>query len=1071
MLLRKSTKKLRSTSIFYRFLCLVGVGSLCSVKLLATSVSAQVNVIPDETLGTEQSVVMPDGEGVDIITGGATRGSNLFHSFEEFGIDQSAAALFLLDSNDVANVFSRVTGELPSNILGTLGTGVLQDSALVPSDANFYLINPNGVLFGEGATLFIGGSFSATSASSLSFDEAGLFSAIAPQSPSELLTINPSAYLFEGTNAGDISSLSTQPFSTELAVSDGQSITLLGGNLALAGSSSEPFRLRSFGGRINLGAVAGTGSVGITADGGLSFANDTPRGDAYFANSFFSTLASNDNMSRVGDDINITARNIISDGSAFLVGTFLNQGTAQDTAGSLMLNATESIQINGSVLASGSASASRGGDIDIRGRSLQINNSELLGSAENQAISGNILLAVPENILVSNSNLGTEMREGAQSGGGNVAIQAGSLSMIGNSRISSDTFGSANTGSITLTVEDAAVIQGDINGIGDLSTQVFPGASGNGGKVEIVADFLRLTDGSAVRASTAGEGNSGNVTIDTRSSTVIDAGQIASNANAVFSSGNGGNINIRSGSFRSINNSELRAETNTRGNAGNIDITTDDEIVVIGGIIAGGVGSSGIGQGGNISLTGESINIRDGAQVTSATYGQGNAGDITLLAENAVVLADSVNGIWTNVNTAIAVDAIGNAGDITISGNSLEVTDGASINASIFGRGDGGNIIIDVEEAVTFSGSTPPIATETLGPVPSDFPFSTVRVNSIATSAVSFFGEGKGGNINISAGSLNVLDGSSIFTNTVGQGDSGDILISVEDDLLLTGIGDLGTSTIFTASGTPQRAGGDIEISASRIRLIGEASDRVGPDLAASSTDGGIAGNIRIFATEELYLSNGQIEAVSQQRSGGNVTVDSDRILLEGAIGGNITTQVFSGEGTGGNITLNADSYIVALDDTDILASSPDGTGGNIAFQTPAFFGENIVINDRSAGSLTNVFNNRVDVNATGQVDGSVSTPDVSFVENELSELTETLVDPDTLVASSCIVRSDQASGAFAITGREGLTQGPDSSVFHSYSLSNIENTQAVAGTVVDEPQAAYRLNDGRLVLSQFCSE
>ena len=44
-------------------------------------------VIPDGTLGAESSVVTPtnvNGLPGDVIDGGATRGANLFHSFEQF---------------------------------------------------------------------------------------------------------------------------------------------------------------------------------------------------------------------------------------------------------------------------------------------------------------------------------------------------------------------------------------------------------------------------------------------------------------------------------------------------------------------------------------------------------------------------------------------------------------------------------------------------------------------------------------------------------------------------------------------------------------------------------------------------------------------------------------------------------------------------------------------------------------------------------------------------------------------------------------------------------------------------
>ena len=41
-------------------------------------------ITPDNTLGSEHSRVTPQNQLVDRVDGGAIRGTNLFHSFEEF---------------------------------------------------------------------------------------------------------------------------------------------------------------------------------------------------------------------------------------------------------------------------------------------------------------------------------------------------------------------------------------------------------------------------------------------------------------------------------------------------------------------------------------------------------------------------------------------------------------------------------------------------------------------------------------------------------------------------------------------------------------------------------------------------------------------------------------------------------------------------------------------------------------------------------------------------------------------------------------------------------------------------
>jgi filamentous hemagglutinin family protein len=137
-------------------------------------------IAPDNTLGDESSVVNPRDANSESIDGGAIRGQNLFHSFQEFNVDADRGVYFA-NPEAVTNIFSRVTGNDVSNILGTLG---------VDGAANLFLINPNGIIFGEGASLDVGGSFAATTASGIEFGEQGSFNAINPQIP-QLLTINP----------------------------------------------------------------------------------------------------------------------------------------------------------------------------------------------------------------------------------------------------------------------------------------------------------------------------------------------------------------------------------------------------------------------------------------------------------------------------------------------------------------------------------------------------------------------------------------------------------------------------------------------------------------------------------------------------------------------------------------------------------------------------------------------------------------------------------------------------------------------------------------------------------------
>ena len=76
----------------WRFL----VSSIACSCLISSSAVAQI--LPDNTLGDESSVVVPDvdikGLESDRLEGGAVRGNNLFHSFQEFNIKAGRGAYF-----------------------------------------------------------------------------------------------------------------------------------------------------------------------------------------------------------------------------------------------------------------------------------------------------------------------------------------------------------------------------------------------------------------------------------------------------------------------------------------------------------------------------------------------------------------------------------------------------------------------------------------------------------------------------------------------------------------------------------------------------------------------------------------------------------------------------------------------------------------------------------------------------------------------------------------------------------------------------------------------------------------
>jgi len=205
---------------------------------------AIAQITPDSTLGNETSELIPGDNPIDIlIQGGAQRNSHLFHSFEQFNVEDGQRVDFA-NPGGIETIFTRVTGANLTTILGTLG---------VEGSANLILLNPNGIFFGENAQLDVSGAFRATTADSILFENGLEFSATNPQPPSPLLTVNVPLGLQFGANPGKIVNQSVAMIGDEvvgLAVQPGQTLSLIGGDVELEGG-----HLTASGGKIELGSV------------------------------------------------------------------------------------------------------------------------------------------------------------------------------------------------------------------------------------------------------------------------------------------------------------------------------------------------------------------------------------------------------------------------------------------------------------------------------------------------------------------------------------------------------------------------------------------------------------------------------------------------------------------------------------------------------------------------------------------------------------------------------------------------------------------------------------------------
>ncbi|URD47997.1 filamentous hemagglutinin N-terminal domain-containing protein [Chroococcidiopsis sp. CCNUC1] len=743
-------------------------------------------VVPDNTLGVENSVVTDTGSGVDTISGGATRGGNLFHSFQQFSVPTNGAAFFN-NATNIQNILTRVTGGSISEIDGLIGAN---------GAANLFLLNPNGIVFGQNARLNIGGSFVATTASSINFADGTQFSAT-PSTGAPLLTVSVPLGLQFGTGSGNIINRAS---GVGLQVQPGRTIGIVGGNINLEGG-----RLTAEGGRIELGAVAAPGVVGISPDSSgfrFSFPTDLTLGDISLTNS-----ALVDVRAGGGGNIAVNARNLmLSGGSQLIAGIGANLGSTTAVAGSIDINAQDAIAIDGvgqfpdGVFSSGffngvdQGGIGKGGNVNIRSSSLSLTNGGRISlSTFGIGNAGNVNIAVSNRIFLDNSAIFSRVNETAIGDGGNISINTRSLNMTNGAELTGATLGQGDAGDIQITVADSVI----------------------------------ANSGSFLRATSSGEGNAGNVMLKAGNTISFDNSGSDEFAGAYSSvrqegRGNGGNIDLTARRLFLDNGAQLVASTAGQGDAGNINIAVSDVVFVTGvdrnGFASGvfsQVETGGIGKGGNIDIKTGSLSLANGAFISAGTSGRGDAGNVNITAADGVSLDDGV------IASRVRETARGNGGNITINARSLSLTNGGSLNTSTSSQGDAGDINITIADTLSLT-------------------------NGGAITANSFLGaEGDAGSINVAVRSLN-LDNGSIFAQSI-SGDGGDIDLEAGQR-----VGLRNGSQITTSVGTEQKPGNGGNITINSPLVIANFN---GNNDIITNAFFGSGGGIRINAPNIIGFS------------------------------------------------------------------------------------------------------------------------------------------------------------------------------------------------------------------------
>jgi filamentous hemagglutinin family protein len=1047
-------------------------------------------IAPDTTLGADSSVVTPNASvgnlSAERIDGGAVRGANLFHSFQEFNIREGQRVYFTNPAG-IENILSRVTGSNASAILGTLG---------VDGAANLFLLNPNGIIFGPKAQLDIAGSFFASTGNRLVFDNGLEFSASNPQAP-PLLTINLRPGLQYGSNhSGTISN------SGNLAV--GQNLTLAAGNLDLQGQLHAGSNLTLFANNtVRLRDTAANPFI-ASAGGGL-LVQGNQGVDIFALNHPESGLFSVENMvlrsaNPVGGDAHYTV------GGSFLIEQL------DRSLGNLVSLFDPIIRASGDVSFSSYTGASlhilAGGSVNIG--SITITGSDPTGNTINPTTSpalANVTLSDGRPLVINGTSQPTlDIRAGTSAFGipGITGNNYTTLSPIPNMSASASS-ADITIGNITVTAPDGLVfltnqyapnrsLGGTIQ-VGTINTSSSTGNSGNV-MIDSRSNIILPSSGYINSAATSAIGKAGDVTLMTRNAISADNFIIDS---STFGNGEGGNITLKTGSLSFTNGAQLIADTFEQGNAGRVNVIATDSVSFDGvgsnGASSGAfsqVNSGAVGNGGNLNIITRSLSVTKGAQLNASTSGNGNAGRVNLAATDSI----SFDGVGTNGQSSRAASrveagAVGNGGNLRIITRSLSVTNGAVLSASTTGNGDAGRVNITATDTVSFDGvgsneqSSGAFSQVNPGAVGNggDINLSTRSlsvsngavlvantrgqgeagsVNITATDTISFDGVGSnglssgafsnvtagavgnGGNLNITSRSLSMSNRTQLIASTRGQGDAGKISLQASDSLSLTNSGIF--STVFAGA---VGQGGNIDISTGLLSLN---------TAAISSTNNagtGRAGNIEVKA-HSVDLDRGGIIARTVSGQGGNIALEvQDLLLLRNRSLISTTAGTDQAGGDGGNIMLTS-KFIVAVptEDSNITANAYQGRGGNIKIAAQGIFG----IEFREYPTPLSDITASSELGINGVVE--ITNPGVD-PSRGLTTLPTDFVDPTGLIDHRCQMGSGSTTSEFTITGRGGLPPNPNEPLDEEGLLEDFGSTTALRDGQRGDKLAAAPASDG----------
>ena len=635
---------------------------------------------------------------------------------------------------------------------------------------------------------------------------------------------------------------------------------------------------------------------------------------------------------------------------------------------------------------------------------------------------------VVDNSLLTSNNSGSVA-------GGDISVQADSLTVQDAGEVVATTIGSGDAGNVSVTANSATIDgtlapanEGNANPTGIFSNSN-PGATGNAGSVDVtVANGLSILNNGLITGDTFSAGTGGDVTLQSASLTISGSSTatvftgVSSNANA-GSTGNAGDVNVTTTGNVDIGGGGLIGSgTFGSGNAG--DVTVQAGSMNIDGMnfslftgIESQANPGATGNSGKVNVTvNNDLSVSNNGDISSGTFGPGSAGNVTLQAGSLTITASSGSFFLTGINSQANSGSTGNAGvvNVTVAGN-VTLSGGAEIASSSYGTGNAGGVTIQADSLDLDGSPTTNYLTAILSESDSSDPTSTGTSGSVTVNVTNLLSLTGGGDIDadsatagnagivyVHAGSLTIdgtgapngytgISSDTVSNDVTSPAKGGSVTVDVDGLLSMTGI----ISANYTSSATIESNSytngnaGDVSVHAGSLSMDGAYITTESDGVDASP---GTSGKVTVTVGGLLNMTDGSSIDSDTYTSGnaGNVTVHAGSMLSDGSFISSESAGDDQETSSSGKVTITVDGLCTITDyssiDTDtytcgnagdmiVNAGSLSLTGGSFISSDALNLNDNNATNNTgNAGKVAVSVNNALDITSGGQIDGTTNT-------------------------------------------------------------------------------------------------